>query len=235
MLKPVVPVVLMGAVKPLPGDDRLSGIDKHPVAGPWTVTRTGFVGDAQADLKRHGGLEKALHQYPLDHYEIWSTEIGPHPLLGQPGAFGENLSTRGWTEDNVCIGDKIRFGSALLQVSQGRQPCWKLSKRFGRDDLAYAVQTTGRTGWYYRVVEEGVARSGDALVLEARARPDWPLSRLTRLLYRDTGNRHELKHMAELPELADGWRMLALRRLESSKTEDWSKRLGQDLPADLQG
>lgn len=225
-LKPTRPIVLVGAVKPLLDDERLSGIDKHPVEGPWRITRTGLIGDAQADLKNHGGLEKALHQYPRDHYPTWVSEIAAHPLLDQPGAFGENLCTTGWTEADVCIGDVIRFGTAKLQVSQGRQPCWKLNKRFGRNDMAYAVQMTGRTGWYYRVLEEGMANNGDYLVLEHRPQPDWPLTRLTRLLYRDTKAREELAVMATIPELAEGWRQLALRRVETSKTEDWSKRLG---------
>ncbi len=226
MLKPLRPIVLVGIVKQLPDDERLSGIDKQPVEGPWRITATGLIGDAQADLKNHGGLEKALHQYPRDHYGVWTSEIGLHRLLEQPGAFGENFCTMGWTEAHICIGDIVRFGTSILQVSQGRQPCWKLNKRFGRDDMAYAVQKTGRTGWYYRVLLEGTASDGDALVLDHRPQPDWPLGRLTRLLYRDTNARDELAAMATLPELAEGWQQLALRRVETSKTEDWSKRLG---------
>lgn len=226
MLEPALPIVLTGIVKPLPDDERLSGIDKHPVPGPWRITRTGIAGDAQADLKNHGGLEKALHQYPRDHYGVWSKEIGAHSLLDHPGAFGENLCTKGWTEADICLGDVVRFGSAVLQVSQGRQPCWKLNKRFDRNDMAYTVQKTGRTGWYYRVLQEGNATDGDHLVLDHRPQPDWPLTRLTRLLYRDTNARDELAAMAALGELAESWRQLARRRLATSKTEDWSRRLG---------
>ncbi len=83
MLLATLPVVLAGSVKPLPDDERLSGIDKFVLKGPWTITRSGLVGDAQADLKNHGGPEKALHQYPLDHYGSWKDEIGPHLLLEQ--------------------------------------------------------------------------------------------------------------------------------------------------------
>jgi MOSC domain-containing protein YiiM len=122
MLKPVVPIVLAGAVKPLPGDGRLSGIDKHPATGPWTISSTGLIGDAQADLKNHGGLEKALHQYPLDHHDIWPAEVGPHPLLGKPGAFGENLFTQGWTEDTICIGDVIRLAVPCCKSARVASP-----------------------------------------------------------------------------------------------------------------
>ncbi len=226
MLQPLIPIVLAGTVQPLPDDDRLSGIDKRVVHGPWIITKTGLVGDAQADLVNHGGAEKALHQYPRDHYPVWKEEIGAHPLLEYAGAFGENFSTSGLIEADVCIGDVMRFGSAVLQISQGRQPCWKLNKRFGRNDMAFSVQKTGRTGWYYRVLEEGRASAGDALVLDNRQQPDWPLSRLTRLLYRDTKTKDELAQMSEIPELAEGWRQLARRRVATCQTEDWTSRLG---------
>jgi MOSC domain-containing protein YiiM len=226
MLISVVPVVLAGAIKSLPDDERLSGIDKHVLHGPWVITKTGLVGDAQADLINHGGAEKALHQYPRDHYSVWQGEIDAHPLLDHAGAFGENFSTTGWTEADVCIGDTMRFGTAVLQISQGRQPCWKLNKRFGRNDMAFSVQKSGRTGWYFRVLQEGVANIGEALVLDHRPQPDWPLTRLTRLLYRNTKAMGELAKMAEIPELAEGWRCLAKKRVETSQTEDWSNRLG---------
>lgn len=221
--------VFAGAVAPLESDPRLSGIDKRPLAGPWIITATGLVGDAQADLKVHGGPEKAIHHYPREHYAAWQAEIGPHPLLAQGGAFGENLSTFGCTEASIAIGDTLRFGSAVLQVSQGRQPCWKLNARFGRTDMAFAVQKTGRAGWYYRVLEPGQAEPGDALHLVDRPHADWPLTRLTRLLYRDTMALDELAEMAELPILAEGWRKLARRRIEAGRIEDWSGRLGESL------
>lgn len=193
----LLPEVFAGSVAPLPGDTHLSGIDKRPIAGPWIITATGLIGDSQADLKVHGGPEKAIHHYPREHYDTWQAEIGPHALLVRGGAFGENLSTRGWTEAEICIGDTVRFGSALLQVSQGRQPCWKLNKRFDRADMAYAVQKTGRTGWYYRVLVAGRAEPGEELRLADRPHPAWPLMRLTRLLYRETMALEELAEMAE--------------------------------------
>ncbi|KAA2211498.1 MOSC domain-containing protein [Teichococcus oryzae] len=225
MIGSAQPVVLTGQVAPLGPGGVPSGIDKHPVPGPWRISRAGIAGDAQGDLRHHGGPEKALHQYPFEHYATWAAEIGDHPLLAKPGAFGENLSASGWTEGNICIGDIVRFGTSLLQVSQGRQPCFKLGLRFGHRGMARALQHSGRTGWYWRVLEEGTAEMGNALLLIERPQPDWPLSRLNRLLYKDTGNRDALAAMARLPELAQGWRMLAERRLASGTVEDWSKRL----------
>jgi len=184
-----------------------------------------LAGDAQGDLKHHGGPEKAIHQYPFDHYAAWEAEIGPHPLLAAPGAFGENLSGKGWTEETICIGDVARFGRSLLQVSQGRQPCFKLNLRFGRTDMARDLQRTGRTGWYWRVLEEGEVQQGAALAVVDRPRADWPLSRLLKLLYHDLDNRADIAAMAELPELAENWRVLARRRIKSGRVEDWSNRL----------
>lgn len=232
-MRPLKPAVLVGAVAPLGPGGPASGIDKRPVAGPWRISRLGLAGDAQGDLRHHGGPEKAIHQYPFEHYPAWEAEIGPHPLLAAPGAFGENLSGQGWTEEAMCIGDVVRFGSALLQLSQGRQPCFKLNLRFGRADIARAVQATGRTGWYWRVLEEGDAQEGDALVIVDRPQPAWPLLRLITLLYRATGDRDGLAAMASLPELAHGWRALAERRLASGRVENWSKRLDGQSSSDI--
>ncbi len=224
-MNPATPTVLTGRIAPLGPGETVSGVDKKPPPGPWRVGLGGLSGDEVADRRYHGGAEKALHHYAQDHYPDWRREIGDTPLLDAPGAFGENLSTTGWTEETVCIGDVIRFGTALLQVSQGRQPCYKLNLRFGLRDMALRVQRSGRTGWYYRVLEEGFAQEGDALALVERPCPDWPLSRLSTLLYHDKSNREELAGMAALPQLAESWRGLAQRRLESGRVENWSARL----------
>jgi MOSC domain-containing protein YiiM len=119
----------------------------------------------------------------------------------------------------------FRFGSALLQVSQGRQPCWRLNARFDRPDMAVRVQKSGRTGWYYRVLEEGWAEAGDALVLHRRPQPDWPLARAIELLYTRTMDMASLDTLSKLPELAQSWRDLAARRIATRQVEDWNRRL----------
>lgn len=222
---PAPPHVLVGRVQALGVGRRKSAIDKRPAPPPWRIRPEGLEDDRQANRTHHGGPEKALHHYPFDHYPLWRDEIGAQPLLTAPGAFGENLSTEGWTESNMCVGDMVRFGAALLQVSQGRQPCLTLNLRFGLSDMALRVQKSGRAGWYYRVIEPGVADAGDALQLVARPRPDWPLVRLNRLLYVDRLNRALLTEMAALPELAENWRSLAMRRIASGKVESWTRRL----------
>jgi MOSC domain-containing protein YiiM len=220
-----VSALLVGEVRPLGDKGVASGIDKRAVARPLRVTAMGLEGDAQGDRHNHGGPDKAVHHYPFEHYAAWRAAIGPHPLLERPGAFGENLSSTGLSEATVALGDVFRLGSATLAVSQGRQPCFRLNLRFGRADMARRVQESGRTGWYYRVVEEGVAAPGDALVLIDRPLPDWPLKRLLATLYADMLNRDELAAMVALPALPPGWRRLAARRLESGRVEDWARRL----------
>lgn len=218
--------VLTGRVVPFGPHGEPSGIDKQCVEASVTVTRTGLSGDAQGDTRHHGGPEKAVHHYPRDHYAAWRAD---HPELAwrleAPGAFGENISTHGLTENDVCIGDVFRLGTAVVQVSQGRQPCWRLNLRFAEPAMARRVQKSGRTGWYYRVLEEGQVSPGDRLVQIGRPQPDWPLARLLHLLYRDTMNSDALAAIAGLSELAESWRSLASRRMESRAVEDWDRRL----------
>lgn len=217
----VVEALFVGKLAPLGPQNVPSGIRKSRVAAPLTITRTGLVGDHQGDTKHHGGPEKAIHHYPRDHYSAWAEE----GIVARPAAFGENISTFGITEADICIGDTYRLGSAVLQVAQGRQPCWRLNARFERADMAYRVQKSGRTGWYYRVLEEGTAAAGDLLTLQARPNPHWPLARIIDLLYTRTLDMSALSELAEMPELAPSWRTLAARRIETRAVEDWDRRL----------
>lgn len=221
--------LLTGRAQPFTRPGSRSGIAKAPRQEALAVTTLGLAGDEQGDLRVHGGVEKAIHHYPREHYAAWRNELGEHPLLEQPGAFGENFSTTGWTEDDLCLGDSIRVGSALLQVSQGRMPCWKLSDRFGVADLALRVQQSGRTGWYYRVLQEGVVRVGDRLQLVDRAHAGWSLSRLSAVLFDKHVEPELLRECLALP-LVPSWRRTLERRLEKAEVEDWAPRLqGADM------
>ncbi|WP_241388136.1 FAD-dependent oxidoreductase [Pseudomonas aeruginosa] len=152
---PALPLdaLLTGRARPFTRPGSRSGIAKSPRDGALRVTPVGLEGDEQGDLRVHGGVEKAIHHYPREHYAAWIAELGEHPLLMQAGAFGENFSTSGWSEVDVCLGDRVRAGTALLEVSQGRMPCWKLNDRFEVAGMSLRVQESGRTGWYYRVLE----------------------------------------------------------------------------------
>lgn len=225
-LKKRVNRLLIGGLSPLGPKSELSGIQKSPVASA-ELGFTGFGGDEQGDNKRHGGVEKAVHHYCLDHYVLWRHELGELDPLAQPGAFGENLAVEGLNEDGVCIGDVWALGEAVVQVSQARQPCWKLNSRFGVPDMARRLQSSGRTGWYYRVLEPSRVIEGDALHLLHRPNPLWPVSRLLAVLYTGEQDWRSLEDMAMLKELSESWKRLAARRLETGKVEDWSKRLGE--------
>ncbi|MGB5958375.1 MOSC domain-containing protein [Pseudomonas sp.] len=201
-----------------------SAIAKSPREEELCITAFGLAGDEQGDLRVHGGVDKAIHHYPREHYANWATELGEHPLLTRAGAFGENFSTTGWTEEDVHLGDRIRAGTALLEVSQGRMPCWKLSDRFGIKDLALRVQQSGRTGWYYRVLEEGKVAAGCRLQLVERLHGNWSLARLAEVLFDRQVEPGLLRECLTLP-LTPSWRRNLERRLDKSEVEDWNPRL----------
>jgi MOSC domain-containing protein YiiM len=191
-----------------------SAIGKRAVAGPLWVTRLGLVGDEQADRRHHGGQDKALHHYPQEHYARWRQELPGKAALFTAGGFGENLSTRDLCEAEACLGDIYKLGSAAIQISQGRKPCWKLNTRFGLDEMAARVHASGRTGWYYRVVEEGEAGPGDVLVLLERPLPEWSIQRLYSVLQQQANpDPDDLAFLAGAELLASGWREQAAKRL----------------------
>jgi MOSC domain-containing protein YiiM len=131
----------------------LTAIFKAPVAGSVAIRGVNLAGDRQADLTVHGGPEKAVYAYPAEHYESWRREL-PKVTFSW-GMFGENLTTAGLLEDSLCIGDRLRVGSAVLLVTQPRMPCYKLTVRFDRDDMIKRFLRSRRTGFYFSVVEEG--------------------------------------------------------------------------------
>lgn len=202
--------VLTGKARPFRGE-AASAIAKQPAAGALRVGLMGLAGDEQADPVNHGGPDKALHHYPYDHYPHWRAALGPVADLAGPGGFGENISTLGLAEDDVWLGDRFRLGTALVEVSHGRQPCWKLGHRLGDASLAAQVTRSGRAGWYYRVVEEGAVAAGDRLVREGRGLAEWPLSRLFHVLIGGghKADRGALEALASLPVLAVAWRQRA--------------------------
>ncbi|MGH6694272.1 MOSC domain-containing protein [Sphingopyxis sp.] len=201
--------VLLGNVRPFRGDDEPSAIGKLPVADVVAVGAMGLVGDEQADRTVHGGIDKAIHHYPADHYDWWRGYLGEMPLLDAPGAFGENISTAGLDERNVFLGDRFRLGTALVEVTQARQPCWKLDHRFGARGVMAQVVKTRRTGWYYRVLETGQVQAGDTLDLVERPYPEWPLSSLFGLLIGGEAKDRpaDLRALRDVPILAETWKV----------------------------
>ncbi|MBT9243237.1 MOSC domain-containing protein [Vibrio splendidus] len=201
-----------------------SAINKQVLPERQHATELGFTNDEQGDPRFHGGIQKALHIYPSEHYPVWQKELGDKIIFQSAGAFGENLSSSGITEHSICLKDKIRIGSTLLEVSQGRMPCWKLNVRFDQNDMARRLQDTLRTGWYFRVLEEGDIGAGDEIILCERLYPEWPLTRIMGAVFTGCLDKQELKELAELP-LVESWGALIDRRLETGKVEDWEMRL----------
>lgn len=204
--------VNLGTAQPFRGEET-SAIAKHTAAGPVAVGLLGLAGDEQADRTVHGGPDKAIHHYPRDHYPHWAGFLGAHPLLEGEGAFGENVSTLGLVEAEACIGDHFRLGTALIAISQGRQPCWKLDHRFGRKGVLGEVVRSGKSGWYYRVIEDGTVAAGDSLTLVDRPRPEWTVARVFTLLVAGghKGDPAAVRALADEPLLAANWRSRAER------------------------
>jgi MOSC domain-containing protein YiiM len=144
-----------------------TSIWKTPREGRVAVNRLNLDGDKQSDLRVHGGPGKAVYIYPSEHYEYWRGELPDAELPW--GAFGENLTTSGLLEDEIRIGDRIAIGSAEFQVTQSRQPCFKLGIRFGRADMLARFIASDRSGFYVSVAREGDVGSGDAIALVERA------------------------------------------------------------------
>ncbi len=213
--------LLIGGPKPFHPDGTLSAMAREPVKQAVMLSKTGFVGDQVADPTVHGGPDKAVHFYPAEHYPKWIAEFAKqdlsHPLLDHSGAFGENMSASGLREEHVRIGDRFRIGAALVEVAQGRQPCWKLDHRFGVRGLSAAVIKTGRCGLYFRVIEEGLVKVFDPIEQVEQAPHDWTVERVFRLLI---GGGHKggdatpmLRELAALETLAAVWQARALQLL----------------------
>jgi len=195
------------------GEHVWSGIRKSPVdtAGSLWLSEINLSGDGQADLEVHGGVDKAVYAYPSEHLAGWSLELG-ESLGAAP--FGENLSTLGVLEQEARIGDVWEWGTALLQVTQPRWPCYKLVLHRGRSDVQKRMLSTGRTGWYLRVLRPGEVPASGPIVVDAQD-PRRVTVRDAHLAMRDTALRQPdlVQSVADHPALAEQWRAPLAARL----------------------
>jgi MOSC domain-containing protein YiiM len=148
-----------------------------------SVNELGIIGDIQADKRFHGGVEKALHQYALNSYE---KIIKRYPLLHKqtkPGAIGENLCATAMNEHNVCIGDIYNLGTAILQVSSPRIPCWKIDAKFKQPDLNQFISMHRLNGWYYRVLQPGEITLKDEFLLQQRPNAHVTIDTMLKVIY----------------------------------------------------
>lgn len=206
--------LFLGGIRPLPPENQPTGMFKREQPQPVWLGGEGLAGDAQADRRVHGGPEKALHQYPVGHYERLAAAFPDAAPLLVPGSIGENLSVPGWDEGNVCIGDVYRLGDARIQVAQPRSPCWKIDRRYGAPGMAQFIAELGLTGWYYRVLEEGEVAAGCGFELLERPAPAVTLARLLALQRTQRPPPAELEALAATPGLAPNYAKKLRDRLD---------------------
>ncbi|MGI9239788.1 MAG: MOSC domain-containing protein, partial [Verrucomicrobiales bacterium] len=189
-----------------------SALFKTPVESAVSASATGLAGDGQADLENHGGVDMAINVYPREHFDYWTEKL---QIQFPAGAFGENFSTRGMTEESTCIGDTYGVGDIVVQVSQPRKPCWKIARRWQVKDLAAQVERTGLTGWYLRVLEEGAVGAPAAIRLLDRPHPEWSIAAVNEIMYRRKDDAGQASQLGSCPALSEGWRQVLLRRAET--------------------
>ncbi len=151
--------------------------------------------------------------YAAENYEHWRNDL---QMTLPAGGFGENLTVIGLSEATVCVGDCYQIGSATVEVSQTRIPCWKINRRWKRDDLLQLVRDTGRSGWYLRVVRPGFVEAGDEIRLLARPVPDWTIKRVNDAIHGRLRNAAILQQLAELPYLAASQRDIICAQIKKS-------------------
>jgi MOSC domain-containing protein YiiM len=189
----------------------VSGIYKHSVDQPIALHAEGVHGDEVADLVHHGGPDKAVCVYSLAHYPHWEQVLGRKMAYG---AFGENFTVGGLLEEDVCIGDTFRAGSALVQISQPRIPCWKLAMKWGLESLPRLAATSGKTGFYFRVLEPGTAQAGDRLIRVKRHPAGVTVAEANRVMHRDKQDLAGIRSLLDLRDvLAASWIEMLTKRL----------------------
>ena len=194
------------------GETVTTSIFKSPVDGPVALRRHNLEGDQQADLSVHGGPTKAVYVYPSEHYEFWKRELPAAELSW--GSFGENFTVAGLDEDNVCVGDEYRIGTARVVVTEPRMPCVKLAIRFDRADMLKRFLKSQRTGFYFGVVEEGSLQAGDELESVSRHPDRLPVSDVTRLYTTERSNADLLRKAIAVSALPESWRSYFGHQLE---------------------
>jgi MOSC domain-containing protein YiiM len=188
-----------------------TGIFKKPVSGRLALRTLNLEGDQQADLSVHGGDYKAVYAYPSEHYDYWRREL-PGELSW--GAFGENFTTEGMSEDQFHVGDRLKVGSATLMVRQPRMPCYKLAAKFQRDDMIDRFLVSGRSGFYFSVEQEGEVGAGDFIELLSQNQGGITIAEMNQLLVRDRYNRDLLQKAIATEALPESWREYFLHRLD---------------------
>ena len=202
----------------MPGDGRATAIYKQPVGGRVRIGWQGMEGDVQADRRFHGGIEKALHHFPLENHRRLARQFPEQAQQFVAGAIGENISTEGQDEADTCIGDVYALGDARIQVCQPRTPCWKIDARFGREGISQHIAEHGMAGWYYRVLAQGEVQVGDDFALLERNADAVSLAQLWQASRTRRPQIDALQRIADSKGLTEAWRQKLLQRM------DWLRR-----------
>ena len=201
-----------------------TAIDKFPVEESLFLSFEGLEGDQSADLRHHGGPDRALHQYPMEHYAYWSEKYGK-AMDWQAAGMGENLSSECMTEDTVCLGDRYQWGEAVIEVCQPRSPCFKLNKRWGIEKFSVDMQEISRCGWLYRVIRPGIVSVREPLVLIERVPNAMTLREVCVIFFGNPLDKVGLQQLKQQSKLSKSWLSQVVQRLETNEVENWNFRL----------
>jgi MOSC domain-containing protein YiiM len=190
-----------------------TGIFKLPVEGPVMLRRLNLDGDRQADLSVHGGASKAVYAYPSEHFPYWQAQLPEMEITY--GTFGENFTTEGLSEETTNIGDRFQIGGAVVMVTQPRVPCFKLAAKFGRDDILKRFLQSGRSGFYFAVVEEGMVEAGDAIEQIHGDQNNVTVADINRLYLNGGDDIALLRRALQVEALPDGYRDYLRQELQS--------------------
>ncbi|MFB6589849.1 MOSC domain-containing protein, partial [Bacillus thuringiensis] len=191
-----------------------TGINKKQVKEPVYLSFVKFNGDGQADLVHHGGVDKAVCVYTGDHYPYWEKELNQDLVYG---AFGENITVSGMREEDVCIGDTFELGEAIVQVTQPRQPCFKLAKKYNIPKLPLYFQETGYTGFYFRVLKEGWVSAVDTLKRLQSDPKGVSVAFANRIMHKEKQNIEGVKRILEVKALSSSWRKSFEKRISGEE------------------
>jgi len=204
-----------------------TGMFKEIREGKVWLSKTGLEADEVADMKNHGGEEKAIFAYPMHHYDYWREKI-PHADISV-GGMGENLVIADVDEFTVCIGDIFQFGEAIVQVSQPRQPCWKPARRYEVLDLALQIQHSGKTGWYFRVLEEGYVQTGETLQLMERPHEGWSIATCNEVMHEKKYDLIATRKLMLVEALAPNWKRTLQKRLRGAESSIRKRVYGENI------
>ncbi len=193
-----------------------TGIYKEPVSGPIELKKLNLQGDAQADLSVHGGPNMAVYAYSANHYAYWKSQLPDHEFNW--GAFGENLTVDGCLDDEIFIGDQLRIGTAELQVTQPRVPCFKLGIRFGDQAMVKRFMDSKKFGFYFRVLKEGEIQAGDSIEFLEQDKGKVSVSDIM-TLYLNSDERELMKRAVDVEALPESWRTHFEKTLSDGASE----------------